>query len=256
MTAKRISLFLTALTAPVLTLLTVLALALLPPRLSALGDGALLGGVHSEELGEDSNFPARPPDLPGRIELLATQQTAPERLTIAEQVLESPEALSEASALARRAVEMLTEAGVLPSGQPEFDWTGHFSAFRFYLRDRADLSSAGFLSVWASDGWDCELIMTLDPETGRVLSFRLAGPAVLMEDVSPEDKGTRFLEHLGDALDYELAGDGEEHRRYAAVFRLGDSQAVYHVVAFSRLLEFRPELEAADVYGGLQAAGK
>ena len=161
MTAKRISLFLTALTALVLTLLTVLALALLPPRLSALGDGALLGGVHSEELGEDSNFPARPPDLPGRIELLATQQTAPERLTIAEQVLESP-----------------------------------------------------------------------------------------------EDKGTRFLEHLGDALDYELAEDGEEHRRYAAVFRLGDSQAVYHVVAFSRLLEFRPELEAADVYGGLQAAGK
>ena len=45
---------------PILTALTVTALALLPLRLSTLEDGKLTGTVHAEDLSEDSNFPFKP----------------------------------------------------------------------------------------------------------------------------------------------------------------------------------------------------
>lgn len=225
---------------PLLAALTVLVLALLPPRLSLLGDET--GVIHTEVLGENSNFPARPPAMPGRIALLARWEFDPDALTIVEQLIEGPEALAEAAVLARTAVEALTEAGVLPSGQPEFDWGENFTAARLYLRDQTDLSSAGFLTVWTTDGRDYDLSMVLDLESGRALSFRLTGPAVWMEDIPPEDVGARFLDALGaeEGLSYEPLED-QDHRSYAAAFRLTDCRAVYRVLAFSRLLEFAPE---------------
>ena len=59
--------------APILTCLTVAALALVPLRLSILRDGELTGAVHTEMLAEDSNFPAKPPELPRRLQLLPSR---------------------------------------------------------------------------------------------------------------------------------------------------------------------------------------
>ena len=67
---------------PLLTALTVTALALLPLHLSTLEDGRLTGTVHTEPLAADNNFPARPPDLPGRIWLLLQLAEMPENLTV------------------------------------------------------------------------------------------------------------------------------------------------------------------------------
>lgn len=50
---------------PILTALTVTALALLPLRLSTLEDSRLTGTVHAEDLSEDSNFPFKPPGPAG-----------------------------------------------------------------------------------------------------------------------------------------------------------------------------------------------
>ena len=67
---------------PILTGLTVTALALLPLRLSTLEDGELTGTVHAEPLKADNNFPSKPPELPGRLWLLAQYHSIPDFLTI------------------------------------------------------------------------------------------------------------------------------------------------------------------------------
>ena len=75
--------------APIFTCLTVVALALLPLRLSMLQDKTLTGTVHTEPLAEDSNFPAKPPELLRRLQLLAQQREFAETLTIIGQELET-----------------------------------------------------------------------------------------------------------------------------------------------------------------------
>ena len=113
MTGKRTSLFL------LLAALTVPALALLPPRLSLLGDET--GVVHTEALGENSNFPIKPPDLPGRVWLLVQWQQSSGSVTIVEQSVEETAAREEAERQVRAALAELTEGGVLPAGQPDFE---------------------------------------------------------------------------------------------------------------------------------------
>ena len=136
---------------PILTALTVTALALLPMRLSTLEDSKLTGTDHAEDLSEDSNFPFKPPDLPGRIWLLVRLNEMPENLTIMSQELEGEDRDREM----RRLREALADLGSLlpPSTAAllteadgdSWDWS------RYYLRDQTDLSSASFITASTYD---------------------------------------------------------------------------------------------------------
>ena len=119
--------------APILTGLTVVALALLPLRLSTLQDERLTGTVHTEPLAEDSNFPAKPPELPRRLLLLAQQRELADTLTIIGQELEGA-ALTESTELGRRELADLVVSGVLPKYlDPD---NAELFAGKVYLRDQ------------------------------------------------------------------------------------------------------------------------
>lgn len=226
MTGKRTSLFL------LLAALTVLAL--LPPRLSLLGDET--GVVHTEALGENSNFPIKPPDLPGRVWLLVQWQQSSGSVTIVEQSVEETAAREEAERQVRAALAELTEVGVLPAGQPDFE--EGFTVSRLYLRDQTDLSSAGFLLVESRNQKEYALSMALDLETGQALTFRLAGPRVFMEDLSPQEMGRRFLDRLG--LESSPLGTSDP---YGYAFHLPDCRSVLTATVFQRLLKFGLEMD-------------
>lgn len=205
---------------PLFTALAVLVLALLPPRLSSLEDRSLSGAVHTEDLAEDSNFPSKPPDLPGRVRLLVQWQYSPGEVTIVQQELTEPAAQAEAEAQIRAALAELTEAGVLPSGQPDFP--EGFTASRLYLRNQEDLSSASFLLAESRDQITYSLSIILDLETGLALSIRLVGPDVMMEDFTPHEQGRQFLDRLG--LEYEALGGSD---LYGFGFRLPECRSVF-----------------------------
>lgn len=157
---------------PILTALTVTALALLPLRLSTLEDSKLTGTVHAEDLSEDSNFPFKPPDLPGRLWLLVQWQEMPENITIMSHELEGAER-DRAMAQLR---EDLAELGSLLSPAARtllseidgdsWEWSRH------YLRDQTDLSSASFITASTHDkNQKTYLSATVDGESGQIVGL-------------------------------------------------------------------------------------
>lgn len=226
---------------PLLTALTVTALALLPLRLSTLEDGELTGTVHAEPLTADNNFPARPPELPGRVRLLAQYQSAPDLLTI---VGQEPEAKKreELSAQARRELERLAELGVLPEKSNTYD--AEFYAGLLYLRDQRDLSSAAFSLLNTYDKQTREyLSFYLDGESGQILSLEMNSELLWEFSASAQSIGRTFFDGLG--LEYELLNDAQED---FAAFRPADSAAVYWVRRYDDYLGITLEVdwEAAD----------
>ena len=223
---------------PLLTCLTVAGLTLLPLRLSALEDRRLTGVVHSEELGEDSSFPARTPDLPGRLWLLAQRNSLPEHLTIVEQILEREE-LDRTAALALAGLRELEESGVLPEGLTG-DMEG-FSGSRMFLRDQSDLSSASFveMSTYLQQTADY-LQLCLDGESGRILSVYSTLPAKDFTDA--ETVGRTFLDGLGCGCELWESYGGE------AFFRVPDTHILYMVRQFGDNLEITPYVDLNAYY--------
>lgn len=234
---------------PILTALTVAALALLPLRLSTLEDGELTGTVHAEPLTADNNFPARPPDLPGRVRLLAQYRSVPEFLTIAAQEPEEKK-LAELSAQARADLKRLVELGVLPEKSDTYD--GAFYGSVFYLRDQRDLSSAAFAEL---SGYDDEtrehLLLCLDGESGHILALDMTSELLWDFPVPAEDAGKAFLEGLGldYTLDETLMGKGE-----TATFRLTDSGARCVCRKYRDYLEIFLEVDWETADDSLRAA--
>lgn len=231
---------------PLLTCLAVVCLAVLPPRLSALRDRGLTGAVHTEALGENSNFPAKPPELSGRLWLLAQLHSFPDTLTIVEQTIEDeemealrPEILEE--------LEALEEAGILPEGVREE--VENLSGSRVYLRDQADLSSAAFWQVNAfSDQTGESLSLYLDRETGRTAalsfwSYRLRKTARL----SPAEAGMALLDRL--EVGYEAA---QRESGVETVLRLEESRVLYDILDLRTHLRIIPDVdwEALDEEDG------
>lgn len=186
---------------PLLTCLIVFVLALLPLKLSALQDNSLTGTVHSEELTADSGFPAKPPDLAGRIWLLAQSEELEDNLSCVSCLLEDDLELLEARALMDVEIKGLQLARVLPSNLSSFP--DSFTAVRTSLRNQTDLSSTQFLFTFAyDDAGGCTLSMQLDLETRRTVSLRLYSSALPKYLSSAQDLGQAFLDRLG--LTYEL----------------------------------------------------
>ena len=207
---------------PLLTALTVAALALLPLRLSSLEDGKLTGTVHTEPLAADNNFPSKPPELPGRLWLLAQYNSVPDFLTIVGQELER-EKLEEVRAQAREELKRLVELGVLP--EKSNTYAGEFSGGLLYLRDQRDLSSGAFSYLHTYDKETGEsLILYLDGESGRILALELTTELMWELDAPAEDIGKTFLDGLG--LAYEAAGASAKG---AADFRLTEASVNYVV---------------------------
>lgn len=228
---------------PLLTCLTVAALALLPVRLSALRDGQLTGTVHAEPLSGDSNFPFKPPELPGRIWLLSQYQTFPDRVVLMEQYLERDSGdWRNAVDMAGAELEALYGAGILPFHieKPYLDP----SVVRLYLRNPENLSSAGFLLMEADvkkTGSYMNLI--LDIETGKALAVDLSSKANYPFDALPLELGKAILDRL--ELDYIP----EEGNDVTASFRLPESGSEFWVVNESgRWLNFsfQPDWSTID----------
>lgn len=226
---------------PILTGLTVAALALLPLRLSVLRDGELTGTVHTEALGADSSFPAQSPPLPRRLELLAQYQDLPESLTIIGRELEG-EALEEAVEQVRGELDALAEAGVLPEGLLSSDAV--LSGSQLYLRDQTDLASAGFVHLGGYDksSWEYRSLV-IDRETGFLTALELNGIQSMKDaPVHAAALGAALLDRMG--VEHRLleSFDG------AALFRLSEVPATCFVTARPGNLYVRlqTDLELSD----------
>lgn len=221
--------------APILTCLTVAALALVPVRLSTLRDGELIGAVHTEMLAEDSNFPAKPPELPRRLQLLAQQRQLADSLTVIDRALEG-RALTENMELARGELAELIEAGVLPA---ESD-AGSANLFgsKLYLRDQTDLSSAGFVNLGGYDRTSGEYrSLVLDAETGLLVDLELDFVRILKDPPDAAEAGAAFLDRLGAA--YQLV----DSNSLWACFRLQGAPVLYYAAVGRSNLRIGPWLD-------------
>nr|WP_325211829.1 hypothetical protein [uncultured Oscillibacter sp.] len=228
---------------PLLTALTVTALALLPLHLSTLEDGRLTGTVHTEPLAADNNFPARPPDLPGRIWLLLQLAEMPENLTVMNQELEGGERDREMARLREALADLGSllpsyTAGMLTAADGDsWNWE------RYYLRDRKDLSGASFTMASSHDQKGrVFLSATLDGESGQLLSLVFHHVDGVYIDASARELGEAILDRLG--LDYTL----EEDFDASASFRLPDCKSLFWILKDGRELDFSFTLdwEAVD----------
>lgn len=229
---------------PILTALTVAALALLPLRLSTLEDGQLVGTVHAEPLTADNNFPARPPDLPGRIWLLVQWRETPENITIMSQELEGGdrdremlrlrEALAElGNLLSPGAAALLAEA----DGN-SWDWS------RYFLRDQTDLSSASFIQASTYDKKrGASLSATMDGESGQILYLVFHSVGGIPSNASPQELGEAILDNLG--LEYAP----EESHDTFAYFRLPDCKSLFWLTKDWNELDFNFTLDWDAVDG-------
>ncbi|MCI9649687.1 hypothetical protein [Oscillibacter sp.] len=234
--------------APVFTCLTVVALALAPLQLSILRDQGLTGTVHTEALAEDSNFPARSPALPRRLQLLAQQRELADSLTIIGQNLEGS-ALAESVELARGELAHLAEAGILPK-EIEPDNADLFAG-KVYLRDQTDLSSAGFVELSGYDKESGEYrSLVLDAETGLVARLEMDSVWILKEPPDAGEAGAALLDRLG--LEYQPV----ENSPPWASFRLQGAPVLYYVTIDHTTLRIGPwiDWEALDLSGDRNAS--
>ena len=216
---------------PILTALTVAALALLPLRLSTLEDRELTGTVHVEALTAENNFPSKPPELPGRVWLLAQYLFLPNFLSIMSQEPEQ-EKLETLSAQARKELEELVELGILSEGSPLYDQA--FVGSVLFLRDQKDLSSAAFatLNVYNKETEE-SLSLYLDGESGQILSLEMRS------------------ELLWEYRDYELLEPCED---VIAVFRLTDTNVLYLVQQLGDTLFFTLDMDWQAVDDDIRVA--
>lgn len=234
--------------APILTCLTVAALALVPLRLSTLQDQQLTGTVHTEALAEDSNFPAKPPELIRRLQLLAQERELADSLTIIGQELEG-RALAEHAERAREELAALVEAGVLPEAL-DSDNAQLFGS-KLYLRDQTDLSSAGFVNLGGYDRASREYrSLVLDAETGLLVDLELDSVWILKDPPDAAEAGAAFLDRLGAA--YQLV----DSNSLWACFRLQGAPVLYYAAIGHSTLRIGPWLdwEALDRSGAWDAA--
>lgn len=225
---------------PLLTCLIALGLALLPLQLSIQEDGQLSGVVHSEALGEDSNFPAKVPELAGRVRLLAQLQSLPDALTVMDQELEGA-ALDEAAGQVREELRRLAAAGVFPEAAAEN--LTDFSGNRVYVRNRSDLSSASFLEMNVCSESEGTLFwLFLDGETGQALALHLYGIPMKKYPARALEIGKAFMEGW-DVKYTELKELGES--ALTAMFFLPESQAQYVVDIYAEELYINPGVDWA-----------
>ena len=222
---------------PILTALTVAALALLPLRLSTLEDGKLTGTVHAEPLTADNNFPSKPPDLPGRIWLLVQLNEMPENLTIMSQELEGEDRDREM----RRLREALADLGSLLTPYTasllegvegdSWEWS------RYYLRDQTDLSSASFIMAYAYERKGrVFLSATLDGESGQLLGLVFRHIDGVSTFASAQELGEAILDRL--ELDYVLEKSGD-----ITYFRLTDCKGLFWIAKDWNELDFNFSLD-------------
>ena len=221
--------------APIFTCLTVVALALVPLRLSTLRDQQLTGTVHTEALAEDSNFPAKPPELIRRLQLLAQQRELADSLTIIGRELEG-RVLAENVGQVRGELAALVEAGALPDALDSSN--AELFGSKLYLRDQADLSSAGFVNLGGYDKASGEYrSLVLDAETGLLVDLELDCAWILKEPLDAAEAGAAFLDRLGAA--YQLV----DSNSLCACFRLQGAPVLYYTTIGRTTLHIGPWLD-------------
>lgn len=214
---------------PVLTGLVVLSAVLLPPRLSRIRDGRLLNQVHSEALTAENGLTALPPALEERMLLLARWQEDGTGLAVANQPLESPDALEE---LVRAELQSLTSQGALsPELLPESP--SSFNSWRMVLQDVETGAGASFL---VADRYEKEQTfwLILDEESGRLLRMDIREPQMKAVQPDPAALGGAFLGRLG--TDCTLLGAGP----HEALFQITGTDLQYLSIVDGFFLSVRP----------------
>lgn len=236
---------------PILTCLTVAALAVLPLRLSAIQDRELTGTVHAEDLPENTNFPFKPPEMPGRIWLLVQNQEMPENITIMSQELEGAER-DQAMKQLREALTALGELLSPEAAEVLMEADGHsWDWFRYFLRDQTDLASTSFIEASTYDKVrHCNLNAVLDVESGQILCLTFRSINGLPCEVSTPELGKAILDRLG--LEYTV----EEVSEDIVYFRLAECKSLFWITMSPKELDFNFTLdwsamdeEIAERYG-------
>ncbi len=193
---------------PAITVLTVLAAAFLPEKLSQFQDQKLFHAVHSEEMSSNSSLPIWTPNLIQKLSLLDLWSNYPDDSTTISRSLSDSESTPEE----RRTMEemvyteltSLMEAQILSKDLFPKNYRLS-SAQRFYIQDSQESSGNWFLSVelyediiYDSNYWSAWMI--LDEETGKMLRLTLYSSKIL-PSVSLEAIGKAFLDRLG--IEYE-----------------------------------------------------
>lgn len=181
---------------PLLTLLTVLVLALLPRELSLWKDQRLQGSVQSEVLVTENDLPVRSPTLPERMELLAQWMTAED--IISTQTELTGQTYETWVNTIRLELEDFRSNGLFPAELLPTDIT-NASCHRMYLRRQLQgaeyIVMDAYLKVEGIHLW-----VVLDEETGQLLWLELGNRSAmkfLYEKLRPVEIGTFFLQRLG-----------------------------------------------------------
>ena len=181
---------------PLLTLLTVLVLALLPRELSLWKDQTLQGSVQSEVLVTENDLPVRSPTLPERMELLAQWMTAEDITSTRTEV--TGQTYETWVNTIRLELEDFRSNGLFPAELLPTDIT-NAGCHRMYLRRQLQgaeyIVMDAYLKVEGIHLW-----AVLDEETGQLLWLELGNRSAmkfLYEKLRPVEIGTFFLQRLG-----------------------------------------------------------
>lgn len=223
---------------PLLTIITVLVLALLPQKISLWKDQTLQGSVQTELLVAENDLPVRSPSLSERMELLAQWMTA-EDITSTQTELtgESYEMWINAILLE---LEDFQSNGLFPAELLPTDIT-NASCYRMYLRRQ--LQGAEYIvmdTYLKSEG--IHLWVVLDEETGHLLWLELGNYSVmkaLYEKLSPLEIGCFFLYRLG------IVPQTRSSDSFYAVLEVPDAIVDYSVSLDSSYVIVRPMVPEA-----------
>lgn len=223
--------------APALTFLAVLLFILLPPRLSMVRDGWMLGGVYLEELSTVNELPVRSSSLEARLSLLSRWAAEDDSVIAATRVLPAvQEDDSGTQGLFRGPLDYLRSSGLLSERlledlqekqDTQYDASGfpEPQAERLLIHDPADNLSASFLWLHysASEHEGVSLLLDVDEESGVVCQLAFAHPLLAKYGIDSESLGRKFFDSMG--LEAELV----ECSGPTAFFKTGQAGLLYAV---------------------------
>ena len=230
---------------PLFTLLTVLAVTVLPRYLSDLQDQKIIGHIHTEKLPTENSFLTQQPDLSQRMLLLSQWAEGYDVMTVQNEIKESG-AHTETAADSENAayhqlcstvlaeLNALTEIGLLPLDLMPLE-ASNMNVSRMYLQQQL-IRAEFYVFETYMKAENIHLLIVLDSETMNMVWLELGHPAMekYYKSISPEEIGRFFLERLDVNCDLVTAGE------FDAVFQITDADLQYWVSVEPYFLKIFP----------------
>lgn len=236
---------------PFLTVLVALTASILPPQLSRLGDGRLIGKVHTEELTADSEFPVHTSSLEQRINLMLRWSSNPDGLTIYTQTLfAQTEETEKLLVRVQEECKSMVEDGILseellPVEEMPLAAGDLLAVERVFVRDGETGVAASFLSFdcyYEDKPFFLHMGGALDEESGHILRLELHFSSHLGKFPIPlaEEVGAWFLTRLG--LEFTVSESG----RQESIYFLPDAGVYYSAGLNKNQISIGPLAGGAD----------